>query len=81
VLFVYLMHMLVISVAFKFTRRLVVASNFALSCLVQIVVLGTCINFCFTVFYVLIERPRYGSQLATQGVREAIEAEADAMRW
>jgi peptidoglycan/LPS O-acetylase OafA/YrhL len=53
----YLMHMLVISVVFKFTRRLVVSSNFALSCLVQIVVLGTCIYLCCTVFYVLIERP------------------------
>jgi len=53
----YLMHMLVISVAFKFTRHLVVSSSFALSCLIQIAVLGTCVYLCCTAFYVFVERP------------------------
>jgi peptidoglycan/LPS O-acetylase OafA/YrhL len=53
----YLMHMLVISVVFKFTRHLVVPSNLVLSCLVQIVVLGPFIYLCCTAFYVLIEKP------------------------
>jgi peptidoglycan/LPS O-acetylase OafA/YrhL len=53
----YLMHMLVISTVFKLTRRLIIPSNFLLSYLIQVVLLGTCIYLFSTAYYVLIERP------------------------
>jgi peptidoglycan/LPS O-acetylase OafA/YrhL len=53
----YLMHMLVIDIVFKLTRRLVIPSNFLLSYLIQVVLLGTCIYIVCTAYYVLIERP------------------------
>jgi peptidoglycan/LPS O-acetylase OafA/YrhL len=52
----YLMHMLVISTAFRFTQHLVV-SNFFATCLIQVVVLGVCIYLVCTAYYILIERP------------------------
>jgi peptidoglycan/LPS O-acetylase OafA/YrhL len=53
----YLMHMLVIDVMFKLTRTFIVPSNFLLSYLIQVVLLGTCIYIFCTAYYVLIERP------------------------
>jgi peptidoglycan/LPS O-acetylase OafA/YrhL len=52
----YLMHMLVISTAFRFTQHLVV-SNFFATCLIQVAVLGVCIYVVCTAYYILIERP------------------------
>jgi peptidoglycan/LPS O-acetylase OafA/YrhL len=53
----YLMHMLVISIAFKLTRRFIIPSNLALSYLIQVVLLGACITVFCTAYFVLIERP------------------------
>jgi peptidoglycan/LPS O-acetylase OafA/YrhL len=53
----YLMHMLVISIAFKLTRRWIIPSSFALSYLIQVVLLGVCIYLFCTAYFVLIERP------------------------
>jgi peptidoglycan/LPS O-acetylase OafA/YrhL len=53
----YLMHMLVISTAFRLTRRLITPSSLTLSVLVQVVLLGTCIYLFCTAYFVLIERP------------------------
>jgi peptidoglycan/LPS O-acetylase OafA/YrhL len=53
----YLMHMLVISAAFKVTQRWIMHSSFVLSYVIQVVVLGTCIYVFCTTYYVLIERP------------------------
>jgi peptidoglycan/LPS O-acetylase OafA/YrhL len=53
----YLMHMLVISVAFKLTRRFIVPSSLLLSYLIQVVLLGACITVFCTAYFVLIERP------------------------
>ncbi len=53
----YLMHMLVIQLAFKVTRHFVIASNLPLSYLVQVILLGTCISLVSTAYFVLIERP------------------------
>ena len=53
----YLMHMLVISTAFKPTRRLIIPSNLLLSYLIQVVLLGACITAAGTAYFVLIERP------------------------
>jgi peptidoglycan/LPS O-acetylase OafA/YrhL len=53
----YLMHMLVISVMFKLTRRFIIPSNLLLSYLIQVVLLGACITVFCTAYFVLIERP------------------------
>jgi peptidoglycan/LPS O-acetylase OafA/YrhL len=53
----YLMHMLVISIAFKLTRRFILPSNLVLSYLIQVVLLGACITIFCTAYFVLIERP------------------------
>jgi peptidoglycan/LPS O-acetylase OafA/YrhL len=53
----YLMHMLVISIAFKLTRRFIIPSNLLLSYLIQVVLLGACITVFCTAYFVLIERP------------------------
>jgi peptidoglycan/LPS O-acetylase OafA/YrhL len=53
----YLMHMLVIQIMFKLTKRFIIPSNFLLSYLIQVVLLGTCIYIFCTAYYVLIERP------------------------
>lgn len=53
----YLMHMLVISIAFKLTRRCILPSSVLLSYLIQVVLLGACIYLFCTAYYVLIERP------------------------
>jgi peptidoglycan/LPS O-acetylase OafA/YrhL len=53
----YLMHMLVISTAFRFTRRLLIPSNLPLSFLIQATLLGACIYLVCTAYFVLVERP------------------------
>ncbi|MDP9039297.1 MAG: acyltransferase [Acidobacteriota bacterium] len=53
----YLMHMLVISIAFKATRHLEVFQDFLLNYVLQILSLGSAIVLCGTAYYVLIERP------------------------
>jgi peptidoglycan/LPS O-acetylase OafA/YrhL len=53
----YLMHMLVISIAFKLTRRFIIPSNLLYSYLIQVVLLGACITVFCTAYFVLIERP------------------------
>jgi peptidoglycan/LPS O-acetylase OafA/YrhL len=53
----YLMHMLVISVCFRLTRHWILPSSFALSCLIQVLLLGTCIYLFCTAYFVLVERP------------------------
>jgi peptidoglycan/LPS O-acetylase OafA/YrhL len=53
----YLMHMLVISIAFRLTRRLVIPSNLPLSFLIQATLLGACIYLFCTAYFILIERP------------------------
>jgi peptidoglycan/LPS O-acetylase OafA/YrhL len=53
----YLMHMLVISIAFKLTRHFIVPSNLLLSYFIQVVLLGACITVFCTAYFVLIERP------------------------
>jgi peptidoglycan/LPS O-acetylase OafA/YrhL len=54
---IYLMHMLIISIAFKATRHLAVLHDFLLNYLVQVFTLGTAIALFGTLYYVLIERP------------------------
>jgi peptidoglycan/LPS O-acetylase OafA/YrhL len=51
------MHMLVISIAFKLTRRFILPSSLLFSYLIQIVLLGACIYLFCTAYFVLIERP------------------------
>lgn len=53
----YLMHMLVISAVFRFTRRFITPASLTLSTLIQVVLLGTCIYLFCTAYFVLIERP------------------------
>jgi peptidoglycan/LPS O-acetylase OafA/YrhL len=53
----YLMHMLVISIAFKFTRHFLILSSLPLSFLIQAILLGSCIYLFSTAYFVLIERP------------------------
>jgi len=53
----YLMHMLVINILFRFTRHWVIPSNFALSYLIQVALLGAGIYLFCTAYFVLIERP------------------------
>ncbi|MBB5064755.1 acyltransferase [Granulicella mallensis] len=53
----YLMHILVITMAFKVTRRLIVPSSIPISFLLQVVPLGICIFFFCTAYFVFIERP------------------------
>ena len=53
----YLMHMLVISIAFRLTRRLLVPSSLPLSFLIQATLLGACIYLFCTAYFILIERP------------------------
>jgi peptidoglycan/LPS O-acetylase OafA/YrhL len=53
----YLMHMLVISTAFRLTRHWIIPSSLPLSYLIQLVLLGTCIYLFCTAYFVLIERP------------------------
>jgi peptidoglycan/LPS O-acetylase OafA/YrhL len=53
----YLMHMLVVSTAARFTRRFITPSSLTLSYLVQLVLLGTCIYLFCTAYFILIERP------------------------
>jgi peptidoglycan/LPS O-acetylase OafA/YrhL len=52
----YLMHMLIISIAFKLTRRFMI-SNFLLSYLIQALLLGACVYLFCTAYFVLVERP------------------------
>jgi peptidoglycan/LPS O-acetylase OafA/YrhL len=53
----YLMHMLVVEIMFKLTRRLLIPSNLLLSYVIQAALLGTCIYVVCTAYFVLIERP------------------------
>jgi peptidoglycan/LPS O-acetylase OafA/YrhL len=53
----YLMHMLVISLAFRLTRRLLIPSSLPLSFLIQATLLGACIYLFCTAYFILIERP------------------------
>jgi peptidoglycan/LPS O-acetylase OafA/YrhL len=53
----YLMHMLVIKAALKVTQQFIFPSNLFLSCLIQLVLIGTCICVFCTAYFVLIERP------------------------
>jgi peptidoglycan/LPS O-acetylase OafA/YrhL len=53
----YLMHMLVVSTAARFTRRFITPSSLTLSYLIQLVLLGTCIYLFCTAYFILIERP------------------------
>jgi peptidoglycan/LPS O-acetylase OafA/YrhL len=53
----YLMHMLVISAALKYTRRFILPSNMLLSFLIQLALIGPCIYAFCTAYYVFIERP------------------------
>src|ERR1700733_5717798 len=53
----YLMHMLVISIAFKFTRHFLIFSSLPLSFLIQAILLGSCIYLFCTAYFVFIERP------------------------
>jgi peptidoglycan/LPS O-acetylase OafA/YrhL len=53
----YLMHMLVISLAFKFTQQLAIPSRFALSYVFPAAVAVACVYLVCTAFYVLVERP------------------------
>ncbi|WP_158945830.1 acyltransferase [Granulicella sp. S190] len=53
----YLMHMLVISVVSRFTRRFITPTSLTLSYLIQVVLLGACIYLFCTAYFVLIERP------------------------
>jgi peptidoglycan/LPS O-acetylase OafA/YrhL len=53
----YLMHMMVISIAFRLTRRLLIPSNLPLSFLIQALLLGACIYLFCTAYFILIERP------------------------
>ena len=53
----YLMHMLVISIAFKATRHLILFHDFLANLLIQFVTLGACIYVASTLYFVLVERP------------------------
>jgi peptidoglycan/LPS O-acetylase OafA/YrhL len=53
----YLMHMLVISIGFRLTKRWIIPSSLALSYLIQVILLGACICLSCTAYYILIERP------------------------
>jgi peptidoglycan/LPS O-acetylase OafA/YrhL len=53
----YLMHLLVVEIMFKLTRRLLIPSNLLLSYVIQAALLGTCIYVVCTAYFVLIERP------------------------
>jgi peptidoglycan/LPS O-acetylase OafA/YrhL len=53
----YLMHMLVISITFKLTRRFLIPSSLLFSYLIQVVLLGACVTIFCTAYFVLIERP------------------------
>jgi peptidoglycan/LPS O-acetylase OafA/YrhL len=53
----YLMHMLVISTALRFTGGLADPSSFLLTLLIQFVILGACVYVVCTAYYVFIERP------------------------
>jgi peptidoglycan/LPS O-acetylase OafA/YrhL len=53
----YLMHMLVVAMAFKLTKRFIIPSNFLLTYAIQLVLLGGCIYLFCTAYFVLIERP------------------------
>lgn len=53
----YLMHMLVVSIVFRFTRRFIMPSSLMLSYIIQLVLLGTCIYLFCTAYFILIERP------------------------
>jgi peptidoglycan/LPS O-acetylase OafA/YrhL len=53
----YLMHMLVISTFFRWTRRFITPSSLTISYLIQVVLLGICIYLFCTAYFVLIERP------------------------
>lgn len=53
----YLLHMLVISIAFKATRHLEISGDFLVNYALQILSLGAAIALCGTAYYVLIERP------------------------
>jgi peptidoglycan/LPS O-acetylase OafA/YrhL len=52
----YLMHMLVISTVFRITKHLVV-SDFFVSLLIQVLLLGGSVCVCCTGYYIVIERP------------------------
>jgi peptidoglycan/LPS O-acetylase OafA/YrhL len=53
----YLMHMLIISIAFPLTRRFIVPSSFVLTYLIQALLLVPCIFLFCTAYFVLVERP------------------------
>lgn len=53
----YLIHMLVISMFFKFTRHGIIPSSFVLSYLIQVALLVPCVYLVGTAYFVLIERP------------------------
>ena len=53
----YLMHMLILSIGFRFTRHLLIPSSLSLSFLVQAILLGAGIYLFSTAYFVLIERP------------------------
>ncbi len=53
----YLMHMLVISIAFKATKHLIRFHDFLLNYVVQLLTLGTAIYIVGTLYFVFIERP------------------------
>jgi peptidoglycan/LPS O-acetylase OafA/YrhL len=53
----YLMHMMVISMLFKFTRHWIIPSSFVLSYLIQAVLLTPFVYLACTAYFVLIERP------------------------
>ena len=53
----YLMHMLVIDVIFKFSKKMIIPSSLVYSYLSQALILGTCIFIFCTLYFVLIERP------------------------
>jgi peptidoglycan/LPS O-acetylase OafA/YrhL len=53
----YLMHMLIISIAFRLTRRFLIPSSLPLSFLIQAILLGACIYLFCTAYFILIERP------------------------
>jgi peptidoglycan/LPS O-acetylase OafA/YrhL len=51
------MHMLIISIAFRLTRRFLIPSSLPLSFLIQAILLGACIYLFCTAYFILIERP------------------------
>lgn len=54
---IYLLHTLVISIAFKATRHLIRFDDFLLNLVVQIVLLGTAIYLVSTAYFLVVERP------------------------